>query len=356
MVGARLSVTMTSNIDNDAELESVSEPTRIYESIQDAVGSVLIGQKRLTRGLTVAILTGGHVLVEGVPGVGKTLAARLFATATGLEYGRIQMTPDVLPADITGTQVYRETTGEFEFQRGPVFANVVVADEINRATPKTQSALLESMQERTVTVGGETLSLPEPFIVIATQDPIEYEGTFALPEAQRDRFQLKLSVSAPKREKQIELLDRFDNRPELSPDDVAQSVSREQLLTAQATVRDVYVATPIKEYIIDIIEATNDTETLNHGCSPRAAISLLNVAKAEAALQDRQYVIPSDVKSLATETLAHRVVLGTDAELSDLTTNSVLEDIITETPVPENVDLASASTSDVDTESSAHGE
>jgi MoxR-like ATPase len=163
-------------------------------------------------------------------------------------------------------------------------------------------------------------------------------------------------VSAPKREKQIELLDRFDNRPELSPDDVAQSVSRERLLTAQATVRDVYVATPIKKYIIDIIEATNDTETLNHGCSPRAAISLLNVAKAEAALQDRQYVIPSDVKSLATETLAHRVVLGTDAELSDLTTNSVLEDIITETPVPENVDLASASTSDVDTESSAHGE
>jgi MoxR-like ATPase len=270
------------------------------------------------------------------------------------------MTPDVLPADVTGTQVYRETTGEFEFRRGPVFANVVVADEINRATPKTQSALLESMQEQTVTVGGETLSLPEPFIVIATQNPIEYEGTFALPEAQRDRFQLKLSVSAPERRKQLKLLDRFDDRPELSPDDITQSVSREQLLTAQAIVRDVYVATPVKEYIIDIIEATNNDETLTHGCSPRAAISLLSVAKAEAALQNRQYVIPGDVKSLATETLAHRVVLGTDAELSDLTTNSVLEDIMTETPTPEDIDPKSESESksdietNTDTESSIH--
>lgn len=309
-------------------------PQAVHTAIRETVDTVLIGNASLTRGLTIALLTGGHVLIEGVPGVGKTTGARLFARATGLEYGRIQMTPDVLPADITGTHVYREQTGEFELQRGPVFANVVVADEINRATPKTQSALLEAMQERTVTIEGETLSLPEPFLVIATQNPIEYEGTFSLPEAQRDRFLFKLFAEIPDRTDEVELLNRFDDQPELGPDDVEQVVTPEQLLTAKATVAEVYVAPAIKEYILDLLAGTRTADSLAHGASPRAGLDLLRAAKAEAALSDRNYVLPDDVKSLALMALGHRVVLSTDAELSEQSTREIIQRVIDDTALP----------------------
>lgn len=311
-----------------------SDPAAVYNAVNDAVNDVLIDQNSLVKGISVALLTGGHVLIEGVPGVGKTLGAELFARATGLAYGRIQMTPDVLPADITGTHIYREATGEFELQEGPIFTNVVVADEINRATPKTQSALLEAMQEGTVTIDGETRQLPTPFLVIATQNPIEYEGTFSLPEAQRDRFQLKLTVEPPDRDGELELLDRFDATPDLGPDSITQVVETNDLLAARETVADVYVAQSVKSYILDLIAATRSSDELAHGASPRAALSVLNVAKAQAALNGRSYVIPDDVKSFATMTLSHRLVLGTSAELSDRDTTAILEDILDETPVP----------------------
>jgi MoxR-like ATPase len=202
----------------------MTDPASVAASIREEVGRVLIGNEDVVGRLTIALLTRGHVLLEGVPGVAKTTMANLMARSTGLAYNRIQMTPDVLPADVTGTNVYRETTGEFQVQKGPVFSNVVVADEINRATPKTQSALLEAMQERNVTIEGETYALPSPFFVIATQNPIEFEGTFTLPEAQRDRFQFKLTVDLPSRDNESAILDRFDSNPDLGADSVEQGV------------------------------------------------------------------------------------------------------------------------------------
>jgi len=316
----------------------MTEPSALYEAVEAEVGTVLIGKEAVVEQLTISLLTRGHILLEGVPGVAKTTVANLFARATGLEYNRIQMTPDILPADITGTYIYREQTGEFELRKGPIFANLVVADEINRATPKTQSALLEAMQERTVTVEGETLELREPFMVIATQNPIEMEGTFELPEAQRDRFQLKLTVDVPSRDEEGELLDRFNDDPELSPDATEQVVSTEELLAARDIVEDVYVDATIREYILDLVEATRDSPDLEYGASPRATIAFLNTAKARAAIQGREYVIPDDVKSLAEPILTHRLVLSTDAELSDLSASDVVATVL-ETIEPPGRDL-----------------
>ena len=318
--------------------DSGGDPAGVYEAVNDAVSDVLIDQNSLITGISVALLTGGHVLIEGVPGVGKTLGAELFARATGLNYGRIQMTPDVLPADITGTRVYREPTGEFEIQEGPVFTNIVVADEINRARPQAQSALLEAMEEGKVTIDGETRALPTPFLVVATQNPIEFEGTFSLPEAQRDRFQLKITVEPPDHDGELRLLDRFDSAPNLGPADVSQAVETSDLLAARETVAEVYVSQPVKAYILDLIAATRTSDELAHGASPRAALSVLNVAKAQAALNGRSYVIPDDVKSLANMTLSHRLVPETSAELSDRDTTAIVADILDETPVPSSLD------------------
>lgn len=306
----------------------MTDPAALYEAIEAEVGTVLIGKEDVIERLTVSLLTRGHLLLEGVPGVAKTTVANLFARATGLEYNRIQMTPDILPADITGTYIYREQTGEFELRKGPVFANLVVADEINRATPKTQSALLEAMQERTVTVEGDTLDLPEPFMVIATQNPIEMEGTFELPEAQRDRFQLKLTVDVPTRKEESELLDRFDTDPDLSPNAVERVVTTDELRAAQHVVEDVYVDETVRDYILDLVETTRESPDLRYGASPRATIAFLNTAKAMAAINGREYVIPDDVKSLAEPILAHRLVLSTDAELSDMTAQDVVTSIL----------------------------
>ena len=213
----------------------MSSPAEMYESVRDEVGKVLVGQETLVQGLTIASLTGGHVLLEGVPGIAKTTAAKLFSRAIGLEYSRVQMTPDLLPADITGTRIYRQETGEFETERGPVFANVVLADEINRATPKTQSALLEAMQEEQVTIDGEEMSLPSPFLVIATQNPIEMEGVFSLPEAQRDRFQLKVTVGTPGRDDERAMLDRFDENPTLGAERIRPVVDTRTLMECRVS-------------------------------------------------------------------------------------------------------------------------
>ncbi|MFP8956796.1 AAA family ATPase [Natrialbaceae archaeon A-CW3] len=315
-----------------------ADPQALYEAIQREVDGVLVGNDDVIEHLTIALLTKGHVLLEGVPGVAKTTIANLFARATGLGYGRIQMTPDILPADITGTNVYRQHSGEFELHRGPIFTNVLVADEINRATPKTQSALLEAMQERQVTIEGDTLSLPTPFLVIATQNPIEMEGVFELPEAQRDRFQFKLTVDLPDREDERELLDRFDDDPDLEPQAIEQAVETTDLLSAREITTAVHVAPAVKGYILDIVNASRDHPDVAHGGSPRATLAFLNGAKARAAIHGREYVIPDDVKSLAVPILVHRLVLGTDAELGNISPASVIREIL-QTIEPPGTDV-----------------
>ena len=314
----------------------MTDPAAVYETIKEEVETVLIGNEHVIEQLSIALFTDGHVLLEGVPGVAKTTMAQSFARATGLDYSRVQMTPDILPADVTGTNIYRESTGEFEIQRGPVFANVVLADEINRATPKTQSALLEAMQEGQVTIEGNELPLPSPFMLIATQNPIEMDGTFELPEAQRDRFQLKVRVSIPNRDDEKELLGQFDDRPDASPADISAVVTTDEIEAVRETVADVHVSEPITDYILDTLDALRSSTDVVHGGSPRASLALMNASKARAAIHGRDYVIPDDIKALAQPVLAHRLVLSTDAELSDLTPNEVVERIVADVEPPSD--------------------
>ncbi|WP_277552290.1 AAA family ATPase [Halobaculum limi] len=326
--------------------DSTTDPATLYETIQEEAGTVLIGNDDAIERITIALLTRGHVLLEGVPGVAKTTIANLFARTTGLDFTRIQMTPDLLPADITGSHIYRESVGEFELNKGPIFSNVVVADEINRATPKTQSALLEAMQERTVSIEGDTLSLPEPFIVIATQNPIEMEGVFELPEAQRDRFQFKLHIDLPDRVDERELLDRFDSNPDLGPDQVKQVIDTAALTEARDIVEEVHVADPVREYILDIVGRTRESPDVQFGASPRATLAFLNAGKARAAIHGRDYVIPDDIKALAEPILIHRLLLSTEAEIGDQSTEEVVERIVGSVDVPSGVDEAAAPTTD----------
>jgi MoxR-like ATPase len=310
-------------------------PADAYESLLAEIETVLIGKEALVEHFTISLLTRGHVLLEGVPGVAKTTAAHAFARAAGVEYNRVQMTPDVLPADVTGTHVYRQGTGEFELQRGPIFSNVVLVDEINRATPKTQSALLEAMQEFRVTIEGETLTLPSPFMVIATQNPIEMEGTFELPEAQRDRFQFKLIMETPSRENERKVLDRFDTDATLDAESIDAVLSAREVGELREQVRAVHVASPVKEYILDIVTSVRENENVEVGASPRAALTLLNTAKARAAIHDREYVIPDDVKSLALPALRHRLVLSTEADLGGITADDVVEGVLASVAPPD---------------------
>jgi MoxR-like ATPase len=306
----------------------MSSPETVYDAIREATSDVVVGNDDVLEGLTVALLTDGHVLLEGVPGVAKTTIANAFARALGLSYGRVQMTPDMVPADVSGTNVYQQATGEFQLRKGPVFSNLVVADEINRATPKTQSALLEAMEESTVTIENQTLELPRPFMVVATQNPIEMEGVFELPEAQRDRFQLKYTVDVPSRPDEREVLDRFDDAPSLDAEDVPQVVEREEVLAASEAVSDVFVADPVKEYILDIVSGTRDSPALRYGGSPRATLAFLRGSKARAAIRGRSYVIPDDVKALAEPVLVHRVIRTTDAELAERSVTDVIAEVV----------------------------
>ncbi|AQL42265.1 magnesium chelatase [Halorientalis sp. IM1011] len=314
-------------------------PEELYATLESEVGNVLVGNETIVEGLTVALLTRGHVLLEGVPGVAKTTVANLFATATGLEYTRIQMTPDVLPADVTGTHIYREGTGEFDLQRGPVFANIVVADEINRATPKTQSALLEAMEEETVTIDGDTFALPSPFMVVATQNPLEFEGVYELPEAQRDRFMFKLRVDLPDESDELAMLDRFDDDPELGPSSVSTVASASAIESAREIVAEIYVHDSIKQYIRDMVAATREHPDLEFGGSPRATLALLDGSKARAAIHGREYVIPDDVKALTDNVLGHRVILQAEAELSNRSTTTVVTDAVESVSPPGTEDL-----------------
>lgn len=311
-------------------------PDAMYNALQDEIGTVLIGNEDIVEGLTIALLTNGHVLLEGVPGTGKTTIANLFATALGVDATRIQMTPDLLPSDITGTHVYREPTGDFDLQRGPIFTNLAVADEINRATPKTQSALLEAMQEGNVTIEGETLALPEVFMVVATQNPIEMEGTHALPEAQRDRFHVKLTVDVPDDDTERVLMDQFDGRPNLGANELSNVTSDEAIQAARETVTDVYIDPTVKDYIQTISAATRDHPNITHGASPRATLTFMQTVKARAAIHGRTFVTPDDVKTLAEPVLAHRLVLATEAELSEYTASEIIADLLDEVPAPSS--------------------
>ncbi|MDA1096321.1 MAG: MoxR family ATPase [Chloroflexi bacterium] len=296
------------------------------------IEKVIVGKRSASELALVAILAGGHILIEDVPGVGKTMLARSLAISLGASFKRVQFTPDLLPSDVIGVNLYNQRTGEFEFRPGPVLAHLVLADEINRGTPKTQSALLEAMEEARVTVDGVTHTLPRPFFVFATQNPLEHEGTFLLPEAQRDRFFLRIRLGYPSTEGEIEIMERLT----LShPIDALQSVSSpEEVLEVQATVRTVYVDGLIKRYIAEIVDRTREDASVYVGASPRGALALFRGAQARAVMEGRDYVLPDDVKGLILPVLSHRIILSPTARMQDVTVESILTQILNVLPVP----------------------
>ena len=293
----------------------------------------VVGKRDLLEMVMAAALAGGHVLFEDFPGLGKTLIARSFATALGLSFKRIQFTPDLLPGDITGGYVFNRTKNTFELRKGPVFTNILLADEINRASPKTQSALLEAMQEGHVTLEGETLALPEPFLVLATQNPIEYEGTFPLPEAQLDRFMLKLTVGYPNMDEEKEIIRR--RRTRMQDELVLYRVMKSKELPAlRAVVETVHVDADIEGYIAALIHATRAERRVSVGASPRGSLAFLKLARANAALEGRDYVIPDDIKRYAVPVLSHRLILQPEYWMSQSVNTDVIHDVLDKTPVP----------------------
>jgi MoxR-like ATPase len=322
---------------DDAVAEDLRKKlARFYETVE----SVLIGQRHLLDGLLTALLTDGHVLLEGVPGLAKTLAVRTVARALHLKFQRIQFTPDLLPADVIGTQIYNPRTGEFTVKHGPVFANVILADEINRAPAKVQSALLEAMAERQVTIGDATYPLPHPFFVLATQNPIEQEGTYPLPEAQVDRFMLKLVISYPSRSDELSVLNRMGGLKASTRIDPVLELDDLELL--RSGVDAVYVDPKAKGYIVDIVRATRSpadyglklANQIQLGASTRGVIALLRAAKAHAFLAGRAYVTPEDVKATALDVLRHRVVISFEAEAEDLRADQLIRQVLDHLPVP----------------------
>jgi MoxR-like ATPase len=304
-------------------------------TLRTEIAKAVVGQDAVVSGLVIALLCRGHVLLEGVPGVAKTLLVRTLAAALQLEFKRVQFTPDLMPGDITGSLVYDARTAEFEFRSGPVFTNLLLADEINRTPPKTQAALLEAMEERQVSVDGEPRPLPDPFIVAATQNPIEYEGTYQLPEAQLDRFLLKLNVPLPPRDQEMAILSRhahgFDPRDLSAVQPVAGPA---ELAAGRAGVRRVLVADDVLGYIVDVVGATRHSPSLQLGVSPRGSTALLATARSWAWLSGRNYVTPDDVKAMARPTLRHRIALRPEAELEGATPDGVLDGILASVPVP----------------------
>lgn len=314
------------------EESTVEAIARTASVIRDNVERVIVGKSQVLELVLVAILCEGHVLIEDVPGIGKTMLARSVARSLGCSFRRIQCTPDLLPSDITGTYIYNQKTGEFEFRPGPVFAQVVLADEINRATPRTQSALLEAMEERQVTAEGETKPLPRPFLVLATQNPIELEGTFPLPEAQLDRFLLRVRMGYPTEEQDDTILNRFAEGNPI--EDLAAVVSAEQLLVLQRDCRKVLVKPDVRRYIIKLIHATRQHPQVELGGSPRAMLGLFHTSQALAAVRGRSYVIPDDVKYLMPFVLEHRMILQAQSHLRGNAVPDILGQVLGSVPVP----------------------
>jgi MoxR-like ATPase len=304
----------------------------VAERIVGNVEQVIVGKRREVERMLIALLCEGHVLLEDVPGVGKTVLAMALSRSLGCTFSRIQCTPDILPSDITGVSIYNQKTGEFEFRPGPVIAQVVLADEVNRATPKTQAALLEAMEERQVTVDGRTVPLPKPFLVLATQNPIEYEGTFPLPEAQLDRFLLRLRLGYPDPASEIAVLDL--QRTGHPIDRIAQVVTADEFLQAQRGVQEVYLDDLIKRYIVDIVGATRQHADIYLGASPRGSLALYRTSQARAALAGRDYVVPDDVKAMAVDVLAHRIIVSPSARIRSVEAESLVEEVVGQIVVP----------------------
>jgi len=320
--------------------EMIKEESAFVRAITDEMTKVIVGQKYLIERLLVGLLANGHILIEGVPGLAKTLSVKTLAQALQVKFQRIQFTPDLLPADLIGTLVYNPRTGEFTTKKGPIFANIILADEINRAPAKVQSALLEAMQEKQVTIGEQTFPLEEPFLVLATQNPIEQEGTYPLPEAQVDRFMLKLKITYPDKREEREIMDRMavtDKVIEVDP-----VAAPEQILRARSVVNEIYIDEKVRDYIIDIVFATREPEAygldlgnfIEYGASPRASIYLNIAAKAYAFLQGRGYVTPHDVKTIGMDVLRHRVILSYEAEAEEMTPEDVIQKIFDNVEVP----------------------
>ena len=320
--------------------ELVAKESAFVDRITNEVGKVIVGQSYMVERILIGLLTGGHVLLEGVPGLAKTLTVRTLCDAIAAKFARIQFTPDLLPADVIGTVIYNQQKGEFTSKLGPVFANLVLADEINRAPAKVQSALLEAMQERQVTIGDKTYPLPEPFIVMATQNPIEQEGTYPLPEAQVDRFMLMVKVGYPSREDERKIMDR-QTAPE--PTRAEQVVTQAELLDARKIIKQVYVDEKVKDYIVEVVFATREPQKhglkdlaplIEYGASPRASIALNLAARAHAFLRHRGYVTPEDVKAVGPDVLRHRLVLTYEADAEEVTAEQVVRKVFEVVEVP----------------------
>ncbi len=311
-------------------VKNVQEPA---ERVIANVERVIVGKHAEVRMALVALLCEGHILIEDVPGVGKTMLAKALSKSIGCSFRRIQFTPDLLPSDVTGLSIFNQKTQEFEFRPGPIHAQVVLADEINRATPKTQSSLLECMEERQATIDGTTYAMPQPFMVIATQNPIEYEGTFALPEAQLDRFMLRLRLGYPKATEEIVILDEQKRMHPIS--DIRQVLSLEELRQMQSAIKEIYVDQAVAEYIVRLSTATREHPDVYLGASPRGSINLYRATQALAALEGRDYVIPDDVKQLAVAILAHRLIVKSQASLREVDPDGIVREILSQVPIGE---------------------
>jgi MoxR-like ATPase len=319
--------------------EKIEQNHFLINSIRNEVAKELVGQTKLVDSLLTGLLTGGHILIEGVPGLAKTSAVKAFASAVKADFKRIQFTPDLLPADIIGTEIYRPKMGDFVTRKGPLFNSIILADEINRAPSKVQAALLEAMQEKQVTIGDETFNLPSPFLVLATQNPIEQEGTYQLPEAQVDRFMLKVLVNYPDRSQELEIL---KNSAFEAQDQVMPVLEPEKLLEMTNLIDKIYMDDKLKEYIVDIVSATREpekfgmdiSEYIEFGASPRATIFLAKVARVKAFLQGRAYITPQDIKIIAPDVLRHRIILSFEAEAEDITPDELIQTVFDSVEVP----------------------
>ncbi len=318
-----------------------AQQARLGGDLQSEIGKVLVGQEEMVQGLVIGLLCGGHVLLEGLPGLAKTLTVQSLARAIDTQFSRIQFTPDMLPADVIGTEIFNPKEATFSVKRGPIFANLVLADEINRAPAKVQAALLEAMQERQVTIGGETFTMPDPFLVLATQNPIEQEGTYPLPEAQIDRFMLKIKVGYPSAEEERRILDRMASGQPIAEIHAVTQV--DDILAARSTVEQQFVDEKARNYIVDLVQATREPGKaglaeleglIEHGASPRAGIALMKAAKAHAFLKGRTYVTPHDIQSMAQSVLRHRVAISYEAEAEGMSSEDIIQKIMDTLLVP----------------------
>ena len=320
-------------MDLAGQMNKVAAQSELVAKIREEVSKVIVGQEKLVDRLVLALITDGHILLEGVPGLAKTLSVNTLARVLGLDFRRISFTPDLLPADVVGTLVYSPKTGEFTPKKGPVFTNLLLADEINRAPAKVQSALLESMQERQVTIGDETYKLPQPFLVLATQNPIEQEGTYPLPEAQVDRFMFKCLVETPSKADERRIMERFAQGAK--PPEANKVATPEDIATLRATLREVYCDEKVGDYILDIVFKTREaSEMIQIGASPRATLALNKAARANALVHGRAYATPQDVKEIAHDVLRHRILLTYEAEAEGITSDKIIDKILSEVPVP----------------------